>query len=197
LAQLTEYRFARIREVAAGETVAGVVDPRLIDHAIGVELQIVDMVERSRRAQVQGDPAEEAVLDGELDGLYRELSDASTQVAVGDRPVEERRFAIEVGADDLDVVRGSDFDGRRAVLDREVAARGGEVLRPAGGRRYGARFCVRAPDLAAALDEGIGVFRQVTANAGLPRVPVVRVEAPTRAELGGSGSAGASEGRIG
>lgn len=155
-----------MQKIAAGESAAAIVDPRSVDHAVGLELQIVDVVERIRRAYVQGEAAEEAVRGDESDGLYGELSDTAAQVAVGARPIEERRVAIEVAADDLD-----------------VAALGGVPLCSNGGRRYDARFCVRAPDLAAALDQGIGAFRQVTASAGLPHLPVVGLEAPTLAEL--------------
>ncbi len=70
---------------APGSTV---VDPQTVDHAVGLESQIVDVVKRTRRAQVQGDSATEAALDDELEALHSELSDAATQVAVRNRPLE-------------------------------------------------------------------------------------------------------------
>jgi hypothetical protein len=60
---------------------------------------------------------------------------------------------------------------------------GGVAVCSTTGRRYGARFCVCAPDLAAALDYGIGSFRQATAKAGLANSPVVRLEAPVLADV--------------
>lgn len=147
------------------------------DHAVSLELQIVDVVERSRRARVQGDTATEAALDDELEGLYGELSDTATKVAVGFRPLQERSVAIEVVADAAEVTGGAEFVARRRVLHREVASLGGIAVCSPAPRRYGARFCVRAPDLAAALDNGIGSFHQAAARAGLPHAPVVRLEA--------------------
>ncbi|MGI8753292.1 MAG: hypothetical protein ACR2MN_13425 [Acidimicrobiales bacterium] len=148
------------------------------DHAVGLELQIVDVVERSRRARVQGDTAAEAALDAELEGLYGELSNTATKVAVGYRPLQERSVVIEVAADAATVTAGTGFEAKRRVLEREVADLGGVAVCSPSLRRYGARFWVRAPDLAAALDDGIGSFRHAAARAGLPDAPVVRLEGP-------------------
>lgn len=49
-------------------------DPRLEDHATGIELQIVELVERRERATVQGRQAEADDLQRDIDGLQRELA---------------------------------------------------------------------------------------------------------------------------
>jgi hypothetical protein len=51
-----------------------VFDPRLEDHATGLELQIVELVERRERAIVQGRTAEAGTLQREIDDLQRELA---------------------------------------------------------------------------------------------------------------------------
>ncbi|MHB8294077.1 MAG: hypothetical protein ACYDH5_05510 [Acidimicrobiales bacterium] len=44
------------------------------DHALGVELQIEELVERRERARVQGRHGDIAPLDAELGELYAELA---------------------------------------------------------------------------------------------------------------------------
>jgi hypothetical protein len=50
------------------------------DHAVGLELQIVELVERQERARVQGHPEEAADLQGEVDQLQVELAATAEQV---------------------------------------------------------------------------------------------------------------------
>lgn len=65
---------------------------RLEDHAVGVELQLVELVERKERAKVQGREAEAAQLEGEIQTLQQELAataerlddDGGTEAGVGD-----------------------------------------------------------------------------------------------------------------
>ena len=59
------------------------VDPRLLDHAVGLELQLVDAVEQSTRARVQGALDEAADLDLEIDRLQAELAETAARVAAG------------------------------------------------------------------------------------------------------------------
>jgi hypothetical protein len=49
-------------------------DPRMADHMVGIELQIIDLVERRERAEVQGDAAEASRYQSEIDDLQRELA---------------------------------------------------------------------------------------------------------------------------
>ncbi len=50
------------------------------DHAVGVELQIVELVEQQERANVQGHPEEAVVLQSEVDALQSELAKTAEQV---------------------------------------------------------------------------------------------------------------------
>jgi hypothetical protein len=56
-------------------------DEHLEDHAIGVELQINELVEQRERALVQGDEARVATLDAEIAALQDELMETSEQIA--------------------------------------------------------------------------------------------------------------------
>ena len=94
-------------------------------------------------------------------------------------------MAVEASAPEPDVARPTpDLDDKLDTFRDEVAGRGGVPLRSSDGRRYGARFCVTAPDPAAAVDEGVEQFRGAAATAGLADSALVDVEAPTLAELG-------------
>lgn len=56
-------------------------DPRLEDHAIGVELQITELVEKMERARVQGRPDRVAQLQPELAALQDELAATADRIA--------------------------------------------------------------------------------------------------------------------
>jgi hypothetical protein len=58
------------------------IDPRLEDHAVGVELQIVDLVERRERALVQGRPADAQRFQSEIEQLHLELARTAERIAV-------------------------------------------------------------------------------------------------------------------
>jgi len=49
-------------------------DPRLEDHAVGLELRLVDLVERRERVTVQGHPEEAVAIQSEIDTLQAELA---------------------------------------------------------------------------------------------------------------------------
>ncbi len=99
--------------------------------------------------------------------------------------MEERSVAVEVAAPETDVDgRDAEREEKLAALRLEVAERGGVPLRSSDGRRYGARFCIAAPDPAAAVDEAVEELRLAASRAGLPASPVVEVDAPTLEELG-------------
>ena len=55
-------------------------DPRLEDHVVGLELQIVELVEQRERALVQHDDAEAARIQGEIDALQLELASTAEQL---------------------------------------------------------------------------------------------------------------------
>jgi len=54
------------------------------DTICGLELQLIDAVERQERAEVQDDPAEAARLQGEIDGLQLRLAAVAEVVATLD-----------------------------------------------------------------------------------------------------------------
>jgi hypothetical protein len=56
-------------------------DPRLEDRAMGLELQIEELVERQKRALGQGLVAEAARLQTEINALQAELVTTAEQVA--------------------------------------------------------------------------------------------------------------------
>lgn len=56
-------------------------DPRLEDHATGLELQIVELVERRERALVQGDTAAAQRIQRDIDALQAELVTTAEAIA--------------------------------------------------------------------------------------------------------------------
>ena len=56
-------------------------DPRLEDHVVGLELQIVELVEQRERALVQHDDAEAARIQGEIDALQAEMVQTAEAIA--------------------------------------------------------------------------------------------------------------------
>jgi DNA-binding protein H-NS len=56
-------------------------DPRLEDHAVGVELQITELVEKRERALVQGRRERAAMLTEEIEVLQNELAATAEQIA--------------------------------------------------------------------------------------------------------------------
>jgi hypothetical protein len=57
------------------------IDPRLEDHLVGVELQIVELVERRERATLQGRPDDAATIQAELDALYADMARTAEHLA--------------------------------------------------------------------------------------------------------------------
>jgi hypothetical protein len=49
-------------------------DPRLADHMVGLELQMIELEERRQRAEVQGDRVAQARLVTEIDQLRAEMA---------------------------------------------------------------------------------------------------------------------------
>lgn len=56
-------------------------DPKLEDHVVGLELQIVELVEQRERATVQHDDAEAARIQGEIDTLQAEMVQTAEAIA--------------------------------------------------------------------------------------------------------------------
>lgn len=55
-------------------------DPRLEDHVVGLELQIVELVERRERARVQNDPVEADRIQREIDALQLEMAATAEEI---------------------------------------------------------------------------------------------------------------------
>lgn len=55
-------------------------DPRLEDHMVGLELQIVELVEQQERAAVQERPADAAHLQQEIDALQEEMARTAERI---------------------------------------------------------------------------------------------------------------------
>jgi hypothetical protein len=49
-------------------------NPRLEDHAVGVELQLIEVVEQQHRAEVQGRTDDASALEREVEALQDELA---------------------------------------------------------------------------------------------------------------------------
>lgn len=98
--------------------------------------------------------------------------------------MEERSVAVEATAPEAEIATPApELDEKLDSLREQVAERGGVPLQSSDRRRYGARFCVVAPDPASAVEEGMNTFREAAAEAGLADSPVVGVEAPTLDDL--------------
>ena len=59
-------------------------DPRLEDHVVGLELQLVELVEQRERALVQGEGTEASAISDEITEVQTELTEAAEAVASDD-----------------------------------------------------------------------------------------------------------------
>ncbi len=59
-------------------------DPRLEDHAVGVELQIVELVEQRERAAVQERHEDVARIQAQIDALQQEMTRTAEVIAGAD-----------------------------------------------------------------------------------------------------------------
>jgi hypothetical protein len=57
------------------------IDPRLADHEMGLELQIVELVEQRERAVVQGRTDDAAAIQRDIDVLQLELATIAERIA--------------------------------------------------------------------------------------------------------------------
>jgi hypothetical protein len=56
-------------------------DPKLEDHVVGLELQIVELVEQRERATVQHDDEEATRIQREIDALQAEMALTAERIA--------------------------------------------------------------------------------------------------------------------
>ncbi len=73
-------------------------DPRLEDHVVGLELQLVELVERRERALVQGLPDEAEAIADEIDEVQTELIVSAEAVAT-EHPVPHAEVLAESAED--------------------------------------------------------------------------------------------------
>ncbi len=59
-------------------------NPRLEDHVVGLELQLVELVEQRERATIQHRPADAAGIQREIDALQEEMARAAEEIARAD-----------------------------------------------------------------------------------------------------------------
>ncbi len=65
----------------------GMTNPRLEDHVVGLELQIVELVEQKQRAEVQGRTGDISSLDRQIEALQAEMA-TSAEVASAEPSLE-------------------------------------------------------------------------------------------------------------
>lgn len=56
-------------------------DPRLEDHLVGLELQLVELVENKQRAEVQGRVADAAALETDIQALQAEMATTAERIS--------------------------------------------------------------------------------------------------------------------
>ena len=66
--------------------VSPMTDPRLEDHLVGLELQLVEQVEQRERATVQHRAADAARIEKEIAALTEEMARTADKIARADAP---------------------------------------------------------------------------------------------------------------
>ena len=74
------------------------IDPRLEDHVVGLELQLVELVEQRERARVQHRPRDAARLQSEIDTLQEEMARTADAIARRDAAVPDFNSVAQAGA---------------------------------------------------------------------------------------------------
>ncbi len=69
-------------------------NPRLEDHLVGLELQLVELVENKQRAEVQGRKEDAGVLAAEIAALQLELATTAEQIADAEEEVDDAPRAV-------------------------------------------------------------------------------------------------------
>ncbi len=63
-------------------------DPRLADHAVGLELELAELVEQHERAIVQGRLSDASELQRQIDAVQLELVDTAEELATSSHHLE-------------------------------------------------------------------------------------------------------------
>jgi len=72
-------------------------DPTLEDHVVGLELQLVELVEQRERASVQARSGDAARIQGEIDRLQEEMARTAEVIARPDADLPEFHDVHEAG----------------------------------------------------------------------------------------------------
>lgn len=73
-------------------------DPRLEDHLVGLELQLVELVEQRERARVQHRPGDAVRIQAEIEALQEEMARTAETIAEPTAYVPEFHYVAEAGA---------------------------------------------------------------------------------------------------
>ena len=74
------------------------IDPRTEDHLVGLELQLVELVEQRERAEVQRRPRDAARIQAEIDALQEEMARTAELVTRPTADTPEFHYVAEAGA---------------------------------------------------------------------------------------------------
>ena len=66
-------------------------DPRLEDHVVGLELQLVELVEQQHRAEVQHRPEDAASLEPEIAEVQQELVATAEVLSADEQPAPDEQ----------------------------------------------------------------------------------------------------------
>ena len=80
-------------------------DPRLEDHVVGLELQLVELVEQEQRAEIQGRAEDAARLENEVQALQFELADTAERLSAS----EEQDTVEPEGRPEVHAVSAREF----------------------------------------------------------------------------------------
>jgi hypothetical protein len=93
-------------------------DPRREDHVVGLELELVELVEQRERARVQGLSHEVATLDAEIEALQAELAAAAEELAQSEQSESAAVVLAPTAAEKVDAWPRVDRRDRRSRRDR-------------------------------------------------------------------------------
>ena len=93
-------------------------DPRREDHVVGLELELVELVEQRERARVQGLSHEVATLDAEIEALQAELATAAEELAESEQSESAAVVLAPTAAEKVAAWPRSDRRDRRPRRDR-------------------------------------------------------------------------------
>ncbi|MDP9387218.1 MAG: hypothetical protein M3Q48_04640 [Actinomycetota bacterium] len=71
------------------------IDPRLEDHVVGLELQLVELVEQRERAIVQHRPQDAARIEREINAVHEEMAGAADAIARPDADLPAFHDVVE------------------------------------------------------------------------------------------------------